>query len=85
MPVYFLHVRNHTGFARDDEGAEFPDLEAARKQAVEGIRSILSDEMKQGMLDFRGRIEIATEDDELVDAVPFRAAFEIHMEDDRGA
>ena len=80
MPRFFLHVHNRTGFARDEEGAEFPDLAAARESALVGIRSILSEEVGQGTLDLNGRIDICGENGEVLAAVPFSAAVELRLE-----
>lgn len=72
MPHYFLHVRN-TAYAKDEEGNDFPNLAAAREAAVNGARSILSEEVKHGALDLRGAIEIA-EGETIVLVVPFAEA-----------
>jgi hypothetical protein len=84
MPIYFLHVFNRTGDARDEEGLDLPDLEAARAAAVRGIRSILSDEVVHGAIDFEGRVDIADEADQVLACIPYRDAVEVrHEEGDR--
>jgi hypothetical protein len=85
MPRFYLHVHNRIGSARDEEGADFPDLDTARVRAIEGIRSILSDEARQGMIDFRGRIEIAAATGDVIETVSFIEAFELHLEDGEAA
>ena len=39
MPRYFLHIRYGLEWP-DDEGSVLPDLAAARRGAIEGIRQI---------------------------------------------
>jgi hypothetical protein len=58
MAHYYLNIRNSMGFVRDEEGDDFPDLQAAREKAAEGVRSILSEEVKKGIVDLRGLIEL---------------------------
>ncbi len=80
MTRYRFHLWNRIGPVRDDEGKELPDLEAARAEAIASIRSLLSDEVKQGRLDLRGRIEITDGDDEVQAVVAFTEALDLHLE-----
>ena len=48
MARYYLNIRNGGGYVEDMEGQELPDLAAARLQAIEGVRSVLSEEARQG-------------------------------------
>ena len=82
MPIYFLHVFNRTGCSRDEEGMDLPDLAAAREAAVEGIRSILRDEVAHGMIDFEGRVEIEEEGGAVVMVVSYAEAVEMRPEKD---
>lgn len=77
MARYFLHVRNGNGLTRDIEGAEYPDLKSARDQAVEGVRSILSEEVRNGILDLNGTVEITEGDGTIVLRLAFVDAVEI--------
>lgn len=58
MPHFYFHLSNGIGEVPDEEGVDLPDLEAARMQAVAAIRSILSEELSQGLLDLNGMIHI---------------------------
>ena len=80
MPRYYLHLHNRTGFTRDDEGLELPDVAAARNEAVRSIRSILSSEVLDGQIDFDGRLDIAGEDEEVVASVSFADAVQLKAE-----
>jgi hypothetical protein len=80
MPLYFLDVFNRTGCSRDEEGMELADLEAARAQAVDGIRSILQDEVAHGGIDFEGRVEVRDEGGNLLLTVTYRDAVSVRAE-----
>lgn len=77
MPRYYFHVDNGTGETRDEDGAELPDLEAARREALSGIRSILREELAGGSLDFAGRIRITDEMGRHLLDVPFLTAVDL--------
>lgn len=82
MPHFYLHIINSNGLAKDEEGLELADLEAARAQAIKGIRSVISDEALRGLLDLRGVIKIADEGGEILDEVRFGEAMKLHLEGD---
>ncbi len=74
MPRYYLHVCDGKGFTEDEEGAELPDLDAARLMAVDGLRDILAGEVRAGVLRRASFIEIEDEDHRLISTVSFREA-----------
>jgi hypothetical protein len=82
MALYFLNVYNRTGASRDEEGMDLPDLDAARVQAVNGIRSILQDEVGHGAIDFEGRVEVLDEAGHLLATVTYRDAVALRTEKD---
>ena len=77
MARYFLHINNGGGYSEDTEGQELDDLDAARAAAIEGVRSLLSEEARHGQLDLSGRIEIADQDGNILLVVPFTEAVEL--------
>ena len=79
MALYLLHLYNSLGFVPDEEGKELSDLAAARRVAADAIRDILGEEVKKGVIDLRGRIEIANEAQEALAVVPFLEAVEIRL------
>jgi hypothetical protein len=81
MPLYFLHIHNSSGSAQDDEGQELTDLAQARAKAVEGIRSLLAEEVLGGSMDFRGRIEIVGDAGQPLAVVPFRDAVAVQFDE----
>lgn len=60
MPRFFFHVRDEDT-TRDEEGQELPDLDAAKREAIEGLRDLLCGEVRYGRIDLGRRIEVADE------------------------
>ncbi len=58
MPVFHFHIVTSATLIRDEEGAIFPDLDAARLEAVRGARALLNAELLNGELDLRPQIEV---------------------------
>ena len=77
MPRFHLHLKNRVGFVPDLEGIELPGETAAREEAIRNIRSIVSAEVQNGVVDFDGAIEIATADGKVLAVVPFADAVRI--------
>ena len=74
MPLYFFHCRAGDDYACDTYGLELPDPESAHAAAVDGVRSILSDEVRCGRLQVDQVFEVEDEYGRLVATVPFREA-----------
>jgi len=74
MTRYFLHVEMPDGVAVDQEGEELADPQAARLQAMRGIRDVLASQVKQGRLDLRGRIKVTDEAGAEIATVSFEEA-----------
>ena len=77
MQHYYFHLHNRIGFVPDREGKPCPDLDEAREQAVRDIRSIISEEAKEGVIDLNGRIDIAGGDGNVLGVVQFAQAVEL--------
>lgn len=77
MSRYHFHLQNGGGFVEDEEGRELPGVEAARAEAVKDIRSIISEEVREGVVDLRGRLEVVDGDGTPVLTVVFSEAVEI--------
>lgn len=60
VPRFFFHIHDDA-YARDDEGMELPDPEAARNAAIAGLRSLAADGVKDGRLDLRHFIDVEDE------------------------
>ena len=79
MPRYHFNLRNRMGFLKDEEGREMPGIDAARAFALSAIRDIISEEVKAGLLDLRGRLEITDGSADILAVITFDEAFEIHL------
>lgn len=77
MPHYRFNIHNGNGLTEDREGRTLPDAEAARAEALQGIRSILAEDVLQGHLDLHGRIDVLGEGDKALFAIPFAEAVRI--------
>ena len=74
MPRFYFHVFNHETTI-DDEGAELPDLESARANAVSAARDLICESVKKGHLNLDHRIEVTDEKNARLLTVTFRESF----------
>ena len=58
MPRYHFDVQNGTGLVLDEEGRELANLGIARREAIKGIRSLISAEVQKGTLDLTGQLTL---------------------------
>lgn len=77
MPRYYFHLQNRVGHVPDQEGLEVSGRAEARQQAISNIRSIVSEDVRNGLIDLNGRIEIADESGRSISVVTFIEAFEV--------
>jgi len=52
MPRYYRHIRQGDQLIQDPEGIELPDLDAARADALQGIRDIIAEGIRRGREDW---------------------------------
>lgn len=72
MPRYYRHIRHCDQLLEDPEGIELPDLDAARSEALDGIRDLLAEAIKHGADDLLGdAIVIADETGRELMTIPF--------------
>ena len=83
MPRYYLHVCNGQGFSEDETGQEFANERAARQGAIDGLRDLMSAELRQSELNLGSFIEIENETHELVATIPFEEAVRVTREHGR--
>jgi hypothetical protein len=57
VPRYFFNIYDDI-VVRDDEGMELADVDAARREALAGIREMMCDQVRQGRLILHHRIEV---------------------------
>lgn len=77
MLRYRLHAYNAHSETIDQEGADFPNRDAARQSAIDGIRSFLSAELLDGIIDLDGHLDFADDAGVVVASLPFMSAVEI--------
>ena len=59
MPTFFFHVRDGGGLTLDPDGADLPDLDAARAEALAAAREIRARAARSGQALADRRFEIA--------------------------
>jgi uncharacterized protein DUF6894 len=69
MPRYFFHVREGSDLNRDAEGQDLSDVEAARREAINSVREIISEKLLHGGALNHRSIEIADETGHVVDVI----------------
>jgi hypothetical protein len=74
MPRYFFHVHDRTGTCADEEGMILSDDSAARRIALKGARSLMSDDIARGVLDLNGTIAVTDAKGQLILQVRFEEA-----------
>lgn len=77
MPRYFFHLRDGEDILLDPEGRELDDREAVERMALDEARSIIADEARGGRIELNARIDVETEEGELVHRLDFVNAVEI--------
>jgi hypothetical protein len=71
MPRYYFNIRQDKFVAKDEEGADLPNDEAAREEAVAGARDILSEAVFSGeAASLNRQIEVTDADGRTVLTVP---------------
>jgi uncharacterized protein DUF6894 len=85
MPRFYLHLCNGTGFTEDAEGKDYPNVDAARADAITALRDVLAGEMKQGQLLPASFIEVEDENHNLVLTVAFADAVIVAASGERPA
>jgi hypothetical protein len=76
MPRYFFHVYDDV-IAEDEEGAELPNLAAARLNALHGARDLMSEQVRRGYIVLSHWIDVMDEQGEKVLTITFRDAVDI--------
>lgn len=72
MPKLFLHIHDGGEFIEDLEGMTYPDVEAARAEAVDAAREMLAEKVRQG-IEIDGQwIDICDEEGRSLASVRFR-------------
>ncbi|MET1111699.1 MAG: hypothetical protein ABWX67_09265 [Allosphingosinicella sp.] len=76
MPRYFFHLYNDI-VAMDEEGADFPDLTAARANGVREARAMMLETVAEGRINLSHRIDIADETGAVLATITFGEAVKV--------
>ncbi len=74
VPVFYFNICDVGGFCEDDEGRELPSAEAAKAEAVRGLRDLMAGTIQTGEINLACFIEIEDESRELIATVSFEDA-----------
>ena len=75
MPLYYLHIKDGAELLLDPEGSNLPNLEAARIEAIEGARQLISQAILTGSpLRMQRAFQIDDADGHTLLSVPFTDA-----------
>jgi hypothetical protein len=76
VPRYFFHVYDDI-IAHDDEGAELPNVAAARLRALAGARDMIAEQVRHGYFVLSHWIDVVDEEGSAVLTLAFRDAVDI--------
>jgi hypothetical protein len=77
MTRYFLHLRDSTDEVLDPDGSEFEHMEAVRNAVMVNARDLIAGDVRNGLVDFRYRIDAENEAGQVVYSLPFKHAVNI--------
>lgn len=77
MALYFMHLRGGGDEIRDPEGTRFADLDTLRASVLAAARDLMRESLRNGVLDFRFRIDAEDEAGAVVYSLPFRHAVNV--------
>lgn len=79
VPVYFFNQRFNGDIGVDAVGMNLPDLEAARRRAIELAREIMSDELLKGEVVLDRCIEVTDTAGQVVLSLPFTDVAQLRL------
>jgi hypothetical protein len=77
LPRFYFHICDGSGFTEDEEGQELPDQEAARNEAIRGLRDISAGELRRGEMNLGSFIEVEDQAHRLVMTADFSDAVRV--------
>ncbi len=77
MARYFMHLRDGTEQLLDPEGLEYASVDAVRKAVLIAARDLMTGDIREGVIDFRFRIDVEDEAGEIIYSLPFKHAVNI--------
>lgn len=76
MQRYYLHIYEDA-HVRDEEGMIFPDVQAAKEEAIRCARCIMADQVLVGRISLSGRVEVEDENRRPLFTLPFSSALDL--------
>ena len=77
MARYFFNVHDRLGHLRDQEGCELADMDAVRQRAVHDARSLMSADIRDGLLNVADYVEVTDAKGAVVLTLPYSEAVTI--------
>ena len=77
MARYFLQLRDCQEETLDPEGSEHPTVEALRRFVLSSVRDLITGDVRNGVIDFRFRVDAEDADGVIVYSLPFKDAVNI--------
>jgi hypothetical protein len=74
VPRYYFNIRDKIRLEQDVEGADLPNLDDARQEAIMAAREILADRLLRGEVLGDDVFEITGDDGAVLETVPLRIA-----------
>jgi hypothetical protein len=72
MIRYFMHLRDGTDELLDPEGSEYESMDALRTAVLATVRDLMAGDMRNGVLDFRFRVDAEDADGTIVYTLAFK-------------
>jgi hypothetical protein len=82
MPRFYFHVCDGHRFIEDEEGVDLADEAAARKEAIEAARDLMTGGLREGQLDLTSFIEVEDEVHALLFTLTFAEAVTVNTVSD---
>jgi hypothetical protein len=77
MALYYMHLRDSIDELLDPEGRSFETLEALKRAVMLAARDLIAGDARQGVIDFRYRIDAEDAGGQIVYSLPFKHAVNI--------
>jgi len=80
VPTFYLHVCDAQRFEEAEEGLELPDANAARDEAIKGLRDLVAGAVCTGEVNMAMFIEVEDESRQLLFTVSVEDAMQVTSE-----
>jgi hypothetical protein len=77
VALYFLHLRDSIDELLDPDGQQFANVDALKKAVMFTARDLIAGDVRNGVVDFRYRIDAEDENGKLIYSLPFKHALNI--------